>query len=85
MLYPLASPQPTAKKQSNPETILRLKRSSTWGVPFGSDNGLRSVGVETEPGVYTVGDAQCERQLSSFGDSISTVGEWTRSRNPLLI
>jgi hypothetical protein len=84
-VYLLASPQPTAKKQSSPEMALRLKRSSTWRVLFVSGNGLRSVGVGTESGIYTVGEVQFERQVSSFGDSISTVGELATSRNPLLI
>lgn len=61
---------------------LRLKRSSTWEV---SDNGLELVGVGTESGIYTAGEAQFERQVSSFGDSISRVGESATSRNPLLI
>ncbi len=64
---------------------LRLKRSSTWEVLFVSDNGLELVGVGTESGIYTVGEAQFEGQASSFGDSISTVGELAPSRNPLLI
>lgn len=63
---------------------LRLKRSSTWEVLFVSDNGLRLVGVGRESGVYTVGEVQFERQVSTFGDSISTVGELVTSRNPLL-
>jgi len=84
-VYPLASPQPTAKKQSSPDMTLRLKRSSIWWALFVSDNGLRLVGVGTESGVYMVGEPQFERHLSSFGGSISTVGELATSRNPLLI
>jgi len=84
-MCPLASPQPTAKKQSSPDNTLRLDRSSTWGLLFFSGNGSRLVGVGTESGVYMVGEVQFERQVSSFGDSISTVGELATSRNPLLI
>ena len=81
----LESPQPTAKKQNNPDMTLRLKRSLTWRVLFGSDNGFRSVGVGSKSGLYPVGEAQFERHFSSFGDSISTVGDLATSRILLLI
>jgi hypothetical protein len=83
-IYRLASPQPTAKKQSSPEKTLRLKCWSTWGSSLGSDGGLRSIDVGTEPGVYTVGEAQSEK-LSFLEDSIWTDRELTTSSDPWLI